>query len=657
MTINSLFALVSCKNKQEDKIKELSEKVEKLSKEIESLSENMNQSLVTQTAIFYRVLGEALPVIVPGEFPEKLSSITLQIEECIKNISAYKYDTAEKQLLGFLTTTPPWIQEELFSEIKYAKQSLEYARILCSHQNDNDYFDSFIGELNTYIHYASEYPHIEDVKNKKNEIISKKEEKIRQEVLQFKEKILAVSINYNLTENEFENLMKNLSDYEIFLAENGKNEYAEDFSDMKNKISESKQKYDDKIEYEKYISDFNEFEKQARNFSYSIEEYNKLKNIIPVIKSKHPERKDDDEILYELTVFVDLKEALSKTRKELEEKISDFENLTADFLTEKEGEILVVENKIHLIKFNNIINLSTFNREISELRKLISDARDKINLEAALKEDKKNLLLVEKTIEDVSKLLESLGKRKIITNEKIFTEIEKEISKAEKIISEIKHSDIIDLNKIRNDINNAKKLLSEYKISTLQIPTVLIERGPQNFYISKYEVTQDIYETVMGTNPSIFKGKDLPVENISFYDAIEFCNKLSLAQGLEPYYYNFTSSTPKENPAANGYRLPTPEEWKFAAKGYAGSSNITEFAWVLENSDNKTHPVGAKAPNELGLYDMYGNVWEYCFTSFGYPTTPPQRFGGSFLYRNESMISSIGTVYATGIRLARNANK
>jgi formylglycine-generating enzyme required for sulfatase activity len=173
----------------------------------------------------------------------------------------------------------------------------------------------------------------------------------------------------------------------------------------------------------------------------------------------------------------------------------------------------------------------------------------------------------------------------------------------------------------------------------------------RDFYISKYEVSQKEWKEIMGNNPSKFIGDSLPVEMVTWYDCIDYCNRKSQREHLKPYYniikdikdtnnvceFDSLKWTITINPGADGYRLPAEAEWEYAAGGgnkskgftYSGSNDINKVAWywknsgtdelsdtwnwkTLENNNNQTKPVGLKLPNELGLYDMSGNVREWC---------------------------------------------
>ena len=134
-----------------------------------------------------------------------------------------------------------------------------------------------------------------------------------------------------------------------------------------------------------------------------------------------------------------------------------------------------------------------------------------------------------------------------------------------------------------------------------------------NYYVGKYEVTQALWQAVMGSNPSNFKGDDLPVETVSWNDCQDFISKLNAMTGKR-------------------FRLPTEAEWEYAARGgkksrgyqYSGSNTLDDVAWYYGNSGNKTHVVGTKLPNELGIYDMTGNVREWCQDRYDSYSSSPQ---------------------------------
>jgi formylglycine-generating enzyme required for sulfatase activity len=206
----------------------------------------------------------------------------------------------------------------------------------------------------------------------------------------------------------------------------------------------------------------------------------------------------------------------------------------------------------------------------------------------------------------------------------------------------------------------------------------------KRFALSETEVTQGQYQAVMGENLSHFKDwpdwEMLPVEQVSWLDAVKYCNKLSASEGLSPCYVFQGDEVRWEGLECQGYRLPTEAEWEYAARAdetteYAGSDRLDEVAWHDGNSNSKTHPVGTKKANAWFLKDLSGNVWEWVWDWYADsyeatggqdpigPASGSERVvrGGSWLrgaelarvaYRNRFVLSDRD--YSVGFRLARS---
>jgi formylglycine-generating enzyme required for sulfatase activity len=136
------------------------------------------------------------------------------------------------------------------------------------------------------------------------------------------------------------------------------------------------------------------------------------------------------------------------------------------------------------------------------------------------------------------------------------------------------------------------------------------------FRMSKFPVTQDLFETITNQNPAEFKGHNLPVETVSWIEAIKLCNQLS--EYLDKRQYYTIDEATKEvtfDSKSDGFRLPTEAEWQYACQAGTKSiryGSLNEIAWFKENSENSMQEVGGKQSNGWGLYDMLGNVWEWC---------------------------------------------
>jgi sulfatase modifying factor 1 len=190
------------------------------------------------------------------------------------------------------------------------------------------------------------------------------------------------------------------------------------------------------------------------------------------------------------------------------------------------------------------------------------------------------------------------------------------------------------------------------------------EQIEHSFLLGETEVTQELYQAVMGYDESFFNNDSKnPVEMVTWFDAVMFCNKLSQLLGKNPYYLvsniklleeydnttnNIVSADVEINPNANGFRLPTEKEWEYAAKagtenewaGCDSDEDLKDYAWFKENSNYATDLVKTKKPNEWGFYDMSGNVWEWCWDQYDSISGSRVGRGGSWDDDAESLRSA-----------------
>lgn len=224
----------------------------------------------------------------------------------------------------------------------------------------------------------------------------------------------------------------------------------------------------------------------------------------------------------------------------------------------------------------------------------------------------------------------------------------------------------------KNVENKIAKNISQTKINNIEYFRMI---PIDNIEVMMTEVTQEMWDAIMSFYPDNFLGTELPVSNISWFEAIEFCNKLSELQGYTPAYsiikeydeYGSVTYTGEvtQNPDANGYRLPTEQEWLLASGVQDPGINTSDIGWFKSNSENKTHPVAQKKANEYGLFDMNGNVREWCWDDYNKIYKDEYKIikGGSFMgkYMGTELYYVKGSKWSRGddigFRIVRTISK
>lgn len=245
--------------------------------------------------------------------------------------------------------------------------------------------------------------------------------------------------------------------------------------------------------------------------------------------------------------------------------------------------------------------IAKIEKEIAALETLKTEREKAVLLkEQELKSAQVDLKVCEDKIQKLQNKLQELHEPPISKQKKL--EEERKAAEEERLAEKER--------KRRDDEEHAKEKV--FPVGGISFKMIRVEGGDMGtFYIGETQVTQALWQAVMGDNPSFFNGQDCPVDCVKWYD---ICGEDGTGTDPNCFLFKLNQKTRKQ------FRLPKESEWEYAARGgniskgytYAGSDNIDEVAWYSENSKRSTHPVNEKFPNELGIYDMSGNVWEWC---------------------------------------------